>query len=70
MTVTADGFLPLTTHVFDADSPYLDEDAVFAVKPSLLRAFVPHPHSATDTPPGVTTRWYDVEFDVRLAAAP
>jgi hydroxyquinol 1,2-dioxygenase len=40
MIVAAPGYETLTTHIFDAESPYLDDDAVFAVKPSLLRQFV------------------------------
>ena len=40
MIVSAPGHETLTTHVFDAASPYLDSDAVFAIKPSLLRDFV------------------------------
>jgi catechol 1,2-dioxygenase len=39
--VSAPGFEPLTTHVFDRDSPYLDTDTVFGVKESLIRDFVP-----------------------------
>jgi protocatechuate 3,4-dioxygenase beta subunit len=35
--VTARGYRPLTTHAFVADSPYLDSDAVFGVKDSLIR---------------------------------
>jgi hydroxyquinol 1,2-dioxygenase len=35
----AAGYLPVTTHVFVAGSPYLDSDAVFAVKRSLVRPF-------------------------------
>lgn len=40
MIVSATGYQTLTTHLFDVESPYLDSDAVFAVKPSLLRTFV------------------------------
>jgi hydroxyquinol 1,2-dioxygenase len=36
---SAPGFRDLTTHVFVADSPYLDSDAVFAVKDSLVIRF-------------------------------
>lgn len=36
---TADGFLPITTHVFVEGSPWLDSDAVFAVKDSLITPF-------------------------------
>jgi protocatechuate 3,4-dioxygenase beta subunit len=38
--VTAPGYLPVTTHVFIAGSPYLDSDAVFGVKESLIREVV------------------------------
>jgi hydroxyquinol 1,2-dioxygenase len=38
--VEATGYARLTTHVFVADSPYLDSDAVFAVRASLVRDFV------------------------------
>jgi protocatechuate 3,4-dioxygenase beta subunit len=34
--ITAHGYEPLVTHVFDRTSPYLDTDAVFAVHPSLV----------------------------------
>ncbi len=35
--VRAPGHRPVTTHIFDAGSEHIDSDAVFAVKPSLLR---------------------------------
>ncbi|WP_009478346.1 dioxygenase [Rhodococcus sp. JVH1] len=35
----ADQHRPLTTHIFVPDSPYLDSDAVFAVKRSLIGEF-------------------------------
>ena len=38
--VSAPQFAELTTHIFVADSPYIDSDAVFAVKRSLVRPFV------------------------------
>src|SRR3954464_11784192 len=37
----APGYRTLTTHIFDAGSEYLESDAVFAVKPSLVRHFEP-----------------------------
>ena len=52
LIVRADGYLPVTTHIFDRESPYLDSDAVFAVKPSLLRDFVPRPGDDRSYPPG------------------
>lgn len=37
--VTADGFEPVITHIFEPNCPYLREDAVFGVKASLIGAF-------------------------------
>jgi hydroxyquinol 1,2-dioxygenase len=39
--VTAPGHRPLTTHIFVAGSPYIESDAVFAVKKSLITEFIP-----------------------------
>lgn len=39
--VSAEGHEPLTTHIFDRESDYLDSDTVFGVKESLIRDFVP-----------------------------
>lgn len=39
--VSAPGFATLTTHLFDRESEYLDSDAVFGVKPSLVKDFMP-----------------------------
>ncbi|MFE0517690.1 intradiol ring-cleavage dioxygenase [Streptomyces sp. NPDC058954] len=36
---SAHGHAPVTTHIFVAGSDYLDSDAVFAVKPSLVQDF-------------------------------
>jgi protocatechuate 3,4-dioxygenase beta subunit len=43
LIVRARGYRTLVTHVFDGTSDYLDSDAVFAVKPSLVREFVRRP---------------------------
>ena len=43
LKVSADGFEPLTTHVFDRTSKYFDSDTVFGVKGSLVRPFSPDP---------------------------
>jgi protocatechuate 3,4-dioxygenase beta subunit len=39
--VSAPGCVPVTTHIFDAENPYLRSDAVFGVRDSLVRAFRP-----------------------------
>jgi catechol 1,2-dioxygenase len=40
--VSADGYEPVTTHLFDDVDPYLDSDTVFAVKDSLICTFLQH----------------------------
>jgi hydroxyquinol 1,2-dioxygenase len=37
--IAADGYETLITHIFNSESPYLDSDAVFGVKNSLIAAF-------------------------------
>jgi hydroxyquinol 1,2-dioxygenase len=67
LIVRADGYRSVATHVFDADSAYLDSDAVFAVKPSLLRTFVPRAADDPARPAGVDGAWFSVENDLVLA---
>jgi hydroxyquinol 1,2-dioxygenase len=67
--VRAAGYRTVTTHVFDRESEYLDSDAVFAVKPSLLREFVTHGPDDPRTPAGITTDWVSVQNDLVLAPA-
>jgi protocatechuate 3,4-dioxygenase beta subunit len=67
MIVRAKGFETLTTHVFDGASEYLDSDAVFAVKPSLVRGFTEHEADDPETPAGVQGAWVSVETDIVLA---
>ena len=67
MIVTAPGYQRLQTHIFDSASPYLDSDAVFAVKPSLVREFVPRSADDPERPAGVTQPWCSVENELVLA---
>ena len=66
----ARGYRTLATHIFDSSSDYLESDAVFAVKPSLVREFVPHEAGEPGTPAGVTRRWFSVHSDIVLARDP
>jgi hydroxyquinol 1,2-dioxygenase len=67
MIVTAPGYQRLQTHIFDATSPYLESDAVFAVKRSLIREFVERSPDDPARPAGVSGPWCSVENDVVLA---
>jgi len=69
MIVRAPGYRTLATHIFDRESEYLDSDAVFAVKPSLLREFVRRPADDPERPDGVEGEWFSVENTLVLAPA-
>jgi catechol 1,2-dioxygenase len=66
LIVRAPGYRAVATHVFDAASDYLASDAVFAVKPSLVREFVERSPDDPERPPGVEGRWYSVSNDIVL----
>ena len=68
--VTAPGHRTLITHVFVAGDEYLDRDAVFGVKQSLIAEFTEH--TGGTAPDGTTRygRWAQVEFDLVLAPRP
>ncbi|CAN7413146.1 intradiol ring-cleavage dioxygenase [Mesorhizobium caraganae] len=63
----ADGFETLTTHIFDPDDPYINSDAVFGVKESLLAEFkrVDDPARAKDLE--FAAPFWEVEHDFVLA---
>ena len=67
--VKAAGYATVTTHLFVDDSPYLDSDAVFGVKQSLVRAF-----PAVDDPDraralGLPNPFRSVDFEISLQPA-
>jgi protocatechuate 3,4-dioxygenase beta subunit len=67
--VSAPAYRPVTTHVFVADSPYLDSDAVFGVKASLIRevAEVDDPVQAAEA--GLPNPFRTLTFDLTLLRA-
>jgi hydroxyquinol 1,2-dioxygenase len=69
MIVRAPGYRTLATHIFDRKSEYLGSDAVFAVKPSLLREFVPRRADDPERPDGVEGEWFSVENTIVLVPA-
>jgi hydroxyquinol 1,2-dioxygenase len=68
--VSAEGYEPVTTHIFDRTDPYLASDAVFAVKDSLIcdfaRSDAADPEAARL---GVTPPFYTAHFDFHLTPA-
>jgi catechol 1,2-dioxygenase len=68
MIVRAPGHVPVATHVFDRTSTYIDSDAVFAVKESLLRDFRRRDADDADKPEGMAPGpWFSLESDFVLA---
>jgi protocatechuate 3,4-dioxygenase beta subunit len=67
--VTAPSHRPVTTHLFVAGDPYIDSDAVFGVKESLIREFpvVDDPTRAAEV--GLPNPFRTVHFDVALLRA-
>lgn len=65
--VEAEGFAPLTTHIFDPDDPYIDSDAVFGVKKSLLAGFRKVDDDDAAAKVGLAAPYYDVAFDFVLS---
>jgi hydroxyquinol 1,2-dioxygenase len=68
--IEAPGYEPLITHVFVDGDPYLDTDAVFGVKSSLIAPFPRH-DAGTTAPDGRAMRepWYSMTYDMVLAPA-
>lgn len=68
--VSAEGYEPVTTHIFDSADEYLASDAVFAVKDSLICDFARHEAAEGDARRlGVAPPYYTTEFDFRLKPA-
>jgi hydroxyquinol 1,2-dioxygenase len=63
---TARGHRPLTTHIFVAGSPYIESDAVFAVRKSLITEFVPVDDPEQAARYGLTGPFRLATFDIVL----
>jgi maleylacetate reductase len=68
--VDVPGYRTLITHIFAAGDPYLDRDAVFGVKDSLITDFAEHPPGPGPDGRLVNGPWTSVTFDIVLAALP
>jgi catechol 1,2-dioxygenase len=67
--IKADGFETLTTHIFDPDDPYINSDAVFGVKESLLAEFKRIQDTDQAKAVGFAGPFWDVEHNFVLAHA-
>ena len=68
--VSAEGYEPVTTHIFDRTDEYLGSDAVFAVKDSLICDFVRHDSPDAEARGlGIDRPYYTTRFDFRLKPA-
>jgi hydroxyquinol 1,2-dioxygenase len=64
--VSAEGFAPVTTHLFVKGDPYLASDAVFGTKDSLVVDFVRHDAPAEAASYDTTAPFYLANFDFIL----
>jgi hydroxyquinol 1,2-dioxygenase len=66
MIVSAEGYEPVTTHLFVDGAPYLDSDAVFGVKESLIVPFEAHVPGRAPDGTTMQTPYYTARYDLRL----
>lgn len=66
LLISAEGFVPVTTHLFVKGDPYLDSDAVFGTKDSLVVDFVRHDSEDEAARYHVSVPFYLVEYDFML----
>nr|WP_315592760.1 intradiol ring-cleavage dioxygenase [uncultured Cupriavidus sp.] len=64
--VSAPGFETLVTHVFREGCQYLDSDAVFGVRSSLIADWVEHPSGTTPDGQHSSTPFFTLNFDFIL----
>jgi hydroxyquinol 1,2-dioxygenase len=70
MQVSAPGHVMLTTHVFVAGSPHIDEDAVFGKRDSLVVDFDAHPPGKAPDGREMSKPYHSASFDFRLVPTP
>lgn len=66
LLVSAKGYNPVTTHLFVQGDPYLDSDAVFGTKDSLVVDFIRNDSATEAKRYGVSAPFYTVEYDFVL----
>ena len=68
--ITAPGYETLVTHVFRDGDPYLDSDAVFGVRSSLVADWVRHPAGPTPEGDVLEIPFHTLDFDFVLNPDP
>jgi hydroxyquinol 1,2-dioxygenase len=64
--LNAKGHQPLITHLFVSDSDYIESDAVFGVRDSLIIPFKPQPAGKAPDGRVLKQAWAHAEYDFRL----
>lgn len=67
--VSATGYVTLVTHVFEAGDQYLDSDAVFGVKDSLIRSWPKHPPGTAPDGSRQDAPYYSLDYAFGLKQA-
>jgi hydroxyquinol 1,2-dioxygenase len=62
----APGHEKLITHIFVSDSPYIESDAVFGVRESLIADFKPHPAGTAPDGRAMKEPFFSAQYDFRL----
>jgi hydroxyquinol 1,2-dioxygenase len=70
MQVSAPRHVPVTTHIFVAGSPYIDQDAVFGKRDSLVVDFQAHAPGTAPDGRVMKEPYHSANFDFRLARQP
>ncbi len=66
MMLSAPGHQRLVTHLFVSDSPYLDSDAVFGVRDSLIVDYTRHAAGTAPDGRAMATPFHTAGYDFKL----
>lgn len=67
MIVSAPRHVAVTTHLFVANSPYIDSDVVFGVRDSLVVEYEQHPPGEASDGRVMSKPYWSAQYDFRLA---
>ena len=67
--ISAPGYKPVTTHLFQRDDQFIETDVVFGVKEKLIVDFAKKPAGRAPTGETLATPYYEVRYDFVLQKA-